>query len=256
MNGSKENDVFLRICKVAEVSLTVINQFPNKKYEHNQIVTLVINCMLLCSTISLNGISVVTIRKSSQLRSKVCYFVILLQSIVDLGVGLLGIPLFLYVLIAPFRKIQNCTVIFLVLRASYLPLGLSVATLSAMPMERYIGVLYPYQYQAKITKKRILFYLGANGLALLSLLIYSQRDRRPLIHYGGGSIFLHYGGGSIFPCLVIQELIRDEKRRVRVDDEIMLKGKLFVKAAVKDLVFWSRSVFSFSSYLFRWCHFS
>ena len=229
MNGSKENDVFLRICKVAEVSLTVINRFPNKKYEHNQIVTLVINCMLLFSTISLNGISVITIRKSSQLRSKVCYFVILLQSIVDLGVGLLGIPLFIYVLIAPFQKIQNCTVIFLAFRASYLPLGLSVATLSAMTMERYIGVLYPYQYQTKITKKRILSYLCANGLALFLVLIYSLRDPRPLVHYGSGSIFFFFVfTGFVYTriYLVIRKLIRDEKRQVRVDDGNQVKRQI------------------------------
>ena len=51
-------------------------------YERYRIALLLVNCMLLLSTISLNGISIITIRKSSQLKSKVCYFVILLQSIV------------------------------------------------------------------------------------------------------------------------------------------------------------------------------
>ena len=116
MNDSKENDVFLTVCNLAEGSIKVIHQFPYREYGYNRIMVLVINCVSLFSTIFLNGISVITIRKSSQLKTKVCYFVILLQSIVDLGVAFLGIPLFVYGLMTPFQKIQNCTVIFLAFR--------------------------------------------------------------------------------------------------------------------------------------------
>ncbi len=56
---------------------------------------LVTNTLIACSlyglifvpVVLLNGISILTILRSSQLKQKVCYFVILLQSIVDFIFG-------------------------------------------------------------------------------------------------------------------------------------------------------------------------
>ena len=229
MNNSKENYVFLTTCSLAKSPLKVIHQFPNKEHEHNRIVVLVINCILLFPTISLNGISVITIGKSSQLKSKVCYFVILLQSIVDLGVGLISLPLFIYCLMSPFQKIRNCTLIFLAFRTSFLPLGLSVSTLSAMTMERYVGVQHPFQYQTKITKKRILIYVCGTGLLLFSLLAYSLRDAKPLFIYLSGSIFvLFVFTGLVYTKIyrVIRKLIRHEKRQICVDGGHQVKRQI------------------------------
>ena len=229
MNASEESNAFLTVCNIAEGSITVIHQFPNKEHAYNRIVILVINFVLLFPTILLNGVSVITIKKSSYLNSKVCYFVILLQSVVDLGVGLISLPLFVYGLMTPFQKIRNCTLVFLAFRTSFLPLGLSMATLSAMTMERYIGVLHPFQYQTKVTKKRILIYVCGNGLFLFSLLAYSLRDTKPLVIYVSGSIFvLFVFTGFVYTriYLVIQKLIRVEKQQVCVDGGNQVKRQI------------------------------
>ena len=215
MNYSNKSDAFLAICKIAEVSLTIIHRFPNKKYEYNRIGMLFINCILLFSTISLNGISIIAMRKSPQLRKNVCHFIILLQSILDFGVGVVSIPLFIYYLIFPFLRTANCIVIILALRASYLPLGLSIATLSAMSMERYIGVLHPFQYKTQVTKKRILTYVCGNGFVLLLVLAYSLRNALPMVIYIRGSIFACFVFiGFVYTriFLVIRKLIRSEGR--------------------------------------------
>ena len=215
MNHSKENVAVFIICNVSKLSLKVLNQFPNKIYERTQLGMIVFNCILLFSTISLNGVAVITIRNSSQLRSKMSYFVILLQSIVDLGVGFLGIPLFVYGLTAPFLSEVNCIPVVLTTRASYLPLGLSIATLSAMAMERYVGVLHPFHYKTKVTKKRILTYVCGNGVILLLVLAFSPRNSAPMRFYVRGSIaafflFTLFAYTRIY--LVIRKLIRSEKR--------------------------------------------
>ena len=173
MNNGSEDQLYIT-CKVGNSSFRF---FPNKNYEGNLIAMLVMNCVLLISTILLNGISVITIKKSSVLKGKVCYFVILVQSVVDLGVGLLSIPLFISYLIFPFVNTGNCTLIILSIGASYLPPGFSVVTLSAMTIERYIAVLHPYSYQTRVTKKRILTYVCGVGLAQFSVLAYFFRDR-------------------------------------------------------------------------------
>ena len=108
MNNSEEKDAIFVMCQVTESSSEFLSQFP-KKYERNQIATLVVNFVLLFSTISLNGISIITITKSSQLRNKVCYFVILLQSIVDLSVGVFSCPVLLFNgSFSPYLKLYSC----------------------------------------------------------------------------------------------------------------------------------------------------
>ena len=215
MNNSVEKDVFISTCKVAQSGLSFLSQFPGAKYERNRIAVLLINCMLLFSTISLNGLSVITIRKSSQLRNKVCYFVILLQSVVDLGVGVVSIPLFICYLIFPFLHTANCILITLALRTSYVLPGLSIVTLSAMAIERYIGVLHPFAYRTKVTSKRILIYVCGNGLAFIAVLAYSFRDPNFLAIYARLLIsifFILIGFVYTRIYLVIRKLIRSEKR--------------------------------------------
>ena len=238
MNESQENHVFFgRTCKVTESSFVLLNQFPNKTYERSHVATLVINYILIL----MNGISIVTIRKSSQLRNKVCYFVILLQSIVDLSVGVLTIPLFIYYLMVPFVNTVNCTLIIFALRTLYLPLGLSITTLSAMALVRYIGVLHPFQYKTKVTKKRILIYVCGHGLAFISAIAYSFRNPDVIAIYTRGGVcvlFLLFGFVYTRIYLVIRKLIRSERRPVCESYGIQFIGsKLFVKVSVQDLEF-------------------
>ena len=130
----------------------------------------------------------ITIRKSSQLRSKICYFIILLQSIIDLSVGVLTIPLFIYYLIVPFLNTANCTLVIFAVRTLFLPMSLSISTLSAMTLERYIGVLHPFQYKTKVTKKRILIYVCGLGLSFISAISYSFRSPAIVAIYTRGWI--------------------------------------------------------------------
>ena len=214
MNSSKDR-TFFAACEVAGNVYVILRQFPDEKYERYRIALLFVNCMLFLSTISLNGISIITIRKSYQLKSKVCYFVILLQSIVDLGVGVLGIPLFIFCLSSPFLPTSNCVLVIVVRRVTYFTCGLSIVTVSAMTLERYVGVLHPYYYETHVTKKRILCYVCTFGLVSFSTLAYSFRDgilsrdiSRGLLAFIFILILLAYV--RIFS--VIRKLIRSEKR--------------------------------------------
>ena len=227
MNGSKENDSVFMTCTTVLVSKNFLDHDQN--FERNQIATVAVNCILLLSTIALNGVSVITIRKSSQLRGKVCYFVILLQSIVDLGVAFVGIPLYLYYLLSPFGNVVNCVATTLAFRISYAPFGLSTATLSAMALERYIGVLHPYQYKSKVTKKRILVYVCGHGFLLLFVIAYSYRNRTLMRVYARASVAaLFFFTGFVYVRIyrVIRKLIRSEKRVVGDDDGVQVNKQI------------------------------
>ena len=214
MNNSEKNDDFLARCQVGETSTFALSKFPTKKHEKYQIAITLVYILLFLSTISLNGISVITIRRSSQLKSKIAYFVIFLQSIVDLSVGALTIPLCIYFSLLPFLQTTDCASALVVTRISPVPPCLSMVTLSALTMERYIGVLHPYQYQIWVTKKRILSYVCGCGVLICFVVAYSFYDQQ-IIYFVFSMMFgflLLTGYVYTRIYFVIRKLIRSEKR--------------------------------------------
>ena len=129
----------------------------------NRVALFAFNVILLFFTVFLNLLSLLTIRKSSQLKNKLCYFVILLQSAVDFVVGVFTIPLSIFYLATPLLGIQNCFAIALMYILMLVIPSLAPVTLSAMTIERYIGVLHPYSYHRNVKKRRILIYAGVAG---------------------------------------------------------------------------------------------
>ena len=227
MNNSETKFQYLTKCTVTDLYYAIIANLPKGRQGRNRIAVLVVNCILLFTTISLNGISVITIRKSAQLRSKVCYFVVLLQSLVDLGVGVLTIPSFLYYLIFPYLDIANCTVMVVILRSSHLPCKLSIVTLSAMTMERYIGVLYPYHYKSKVTKNRILIYVCSSYSFLLVTTASSFYDRKIdrlifAVMITGFFLFTGFVYTKIY--LVIRKIASGELQRKPADENDRNQG--------------------------------
>ena len=108
--------------------------------------------MIIATVIVLNGVSVFTILKCSQLKEKISYFLIMIQSVADLTVGLISLPSFIIYCsftIATTRSI-HCTEILLLERLAALPTLTSVTTLLAMTVERYFGVLHPLKHRTLI----------------------------------------------------------------------------------------------------------
>ena len=172
MNTTLDADTFEK-CFVFQATNEIVSKSPSEKFVINRIVLCVVSGLLIIPTILLNGISVVTILKSSQLKRKVCYFPILLQSIADFIVGLFSYPLYIILLSGELTGTINCTVSLLIGRSMTLPTTFSFAFLSAMNIERYLAILYPYAYVKLVTKRRILIYVLAHGLTGITWLLLS-----------------------------------------------------------------------------------
>ena len=151
------------------------NEFSTafEKFLISHILAASVNGIFIIPTVLLNAVSIVTILKSSQLQSKPCYFIILVQSVIDLAIGVLGIPLNLAYLIQGITGTSNCFGTFLARKPTILPIAASTITLSAMTMERYIAILHPFAYSTKVTKKRILVYVGSGTVLTFFVIIVS-----------------------------------------------------------------------------------
>ena len=128
--------------------------------------SILLNAILLCTVnttfmimgIFFNSIVILSFWRSRHLRSKLCYFVILVLACFDLAVVIITHPLIMLSTVAwcmrkyeIFHKInRNTSAIFY---------GSSLLALLTMNVERYIALTYPYFHQRFVTKKRLLALL-------------------------------------------------------------------------------------------------
>lgn len=160
---------YVKICSSADSASFIILQFPSREYVINQIVVCAANCVLVLPTILLNGISALTIRKSSQLRERVCYFLIFIQAMVDLAVGSVSLPLETFTRAREILGTANCVTNFALSTIALMPYGLVMATTCALTFERYMGILHPIIHRTHLTKKRFFIYICCCAVALLIL---------------------------------------------------------------------------------------
>lgn len=144
----------------SEIS-TLLCQFTNQKTSFHLYTNTVIVCSLYGSlffpTVLLNGISILTIHHSSQLKEKVCNYFILIQSAVDFTSGAIGLPLMAaHFIDRDITQGQNDALCFLHFTVGYYLTVLSVFILVGLSFERYMGINHPFIHRAKITKKRVM----------------------------------------------------------------------------------------------------
>ena len=215
MNLSLEKESLEMSCDILGTTHFVITKLPSEKLMMNHIFAVAFNAILTIPTILLNAIAAITILKSSQLNNKPCYFIILVQSVIDLAVGVLGIPSFIVFLAGGMGGNSNCLVAILAVKSSVIPYGISTITLSAATLERYIAILHPYVYTSWVTKKRLLIYTVCGVALTLSAIVLSLRNNRLFeifatvivtVHF----IFTAFAYTRIF--LIVKKLVRSSKK--------------------------------------------
>ena len=180
MNHSVEHENVLTTCYFLNEKTVHVTSFESGKYEINRISNAVFLGVLMFPTILLNAVAITTIWKTPQLRKKICYFVILVQSSVDLGVGCIAIPMLTVLSALPFINVDICIVFIFIKPTTILFIGSSIITLTALTMERYLGVVHPFSYKALVTKKRFVKSVLGGVLIMSAFVIASifNRDKR------------------------------------------------------------------------------
>ena len=181
MNQSADEEVFRISCEILGKSNFVIIKLPSEKYVINYILAITFNGILLLPTVLLNAVAILTILRSSQLNSKPCYFIILVQSVIDLAVGIFSIPLLIFFLASGIGGTTNCVAATLALKLTSLPTIISSIALSALTLERYVAILHPYAYSTQVTNKRLLIFVGCGAAAAIFLDILSLYN--PRLHH-------------------------------------------------------------------------
>ena len=156
---SNSSERFVKTCVVLKESRDVFVDFPSNGYKICYAVILAVNIILIIPTVLLNGASVIAILKCSKLNTKVYFFLVLVQSIIDLTVGLFGLPLLIVVLATELFGSVNCVLSVVADETMSLPSSFVVGTLIALTFERYMGLIHPFSYEAKVTRERMLTFI-------------------------------------------------------------------------------------------------
>ena len=105
----------------------------------------------------LNSLVLYIFWKSTKMRSKLSYFVIMLLCSVDLAVVTIVHSTFLLHTISEFNGTPNCIYKTSYAFSLYLLTGISVLTLLILNLERYTAIIHPFWHRTTVTKRRLMF---------------------------------------------------------------------------------------------------
>lgn len=234
MNNSTQ-DIFRVSCKLLQATHSFKTELSSEKSLVHHIFVFVCNSILIIPTILLNAVAIVTILKSSQLNSKPCYFIIVIQSVIDLTIGVLGIPSFLVYMLGKMGVYANCAGSLFGHTTTILMIDISTIVVSAMTLERYIAVLHPFLYKILVTKKRILLYVCIGSTLFLVVVTLSLFFRRLIdgwIIAQSTILFLFTAFAYTRIFSVVKNLAWSQKRLHDVDaaaEGNLSKAKLFLR---------------------------
>ena len=122
----------------------------------NHVIVCVINVFLSFSTTFLNAVTMLAYWRSSQLRKKTSYFLIMLLSVCDFVIGAVCNPVYAVLLIKDLKRHGNCPLAAVFPMISDALFGMSFTVLFLLNLERYLGAIHPIFHRQKVTKFRIL----------------------------------------------------------------------------------------------------
>ena len=117
----------------------------------------VVNIIFTFSGIVLNTLAIVSIWKSSQLRKKLCHFMVMVLSCFDLISVVTNHPVMLVRIFSWLREDYNLIQKMRILRVIFsLFHYFSPVLLLVMSIERYLGAYYPIFHRTSVTRRRLL----------------------------------------------------------------------------------------------------
>ena len=137
----------------------------------------IVNIIFTFFGVFLNALVIASLLKSTQLRKKLCYFMVLVLSCFDFVTVITNHPLFCLSLV--FWLTENYDLLHkmeIYVHLASMFLGFSVSALQVMSFERYLGAYYPVFHRSSVSKRRLLTLLSVLLILFTALVIISTRN--------------------------------------------------------------------------------
>ena len=136
----------------------------------NSILLCVLNASFMVAGITLNFVVIISLWRSSQLRKKLCYFMILASSGFDLAVVTIVQPLLILSIILWSMQMYHAGIETLRKYAFIFFVGFSMFALLTLNIERFLALTCPFFHQAVITKGKLAIFLALQMLITVSVM--------------------------------------------------------------------------------------
>ena len=121
----------------------------------NTLFLCVVNVSCIIVGVFLNSVVIISLWRSTQLRKKLCYFMILVLSCFDLAVVTVNHPILITSAILWSRKRSYREYVIVVPIVTIELAGFSLFALLLLNVERFLAISYPFLHQSVVTKARI-----------------------------------------------------------------------------------------------------
>ena len=129
---------------VEKCLISYVVHSPTSSYTWSNIAACAVNIIFAIAGTILNSLVLYIFWKSSKLRSKLSYLIIMLLSSIDLAVVTIVHPLSLLQAIREIYGTPQCIYKISYLSAIYFFTGMSISTLLMLNIERYTAIIHPY----------------------------------------------------------------------------------------------------------------
>ena len=127
-----------------------------KGYYINHVICFEFNILIMVSSTVLNTITVLAYWKSSQLRKKTSYFLIMLLSLSDLGTALGSSSIYSIILLRDMLGYESPSLSLALITLIFVFSGMSYSILCVLNIERYLGIVHPLFHRNHVNKPRVL----------------------------------------------------------------------------------------------------
>ena len=124
----------------------------------NSILLCVLNASFMVAGITLNFVVIISLWRSSQLRKKLCYFMILVLSGFDLAVVTIVQPLLILSIILWSMQMYHAGIETLRKYAFIFFVGFSMFALLTLNIERFLALTCPFSIKPQLRKESLQFF--------------------------------------------------------------------------------------------------
>ncbi len=146
----------------------------------NALLLCVLNASFMVAGTFLNSVVIISLWRSSQLRKKLCYFMILILSLFDLAVVTITHPILILSTILWSMKTYHEEIAIAIIHTSSLLGGFSVFALLTLSIERFLALTCPFFHQAVVTKKRLVLLQAFWMIIIFILSALAYFNRRTI----------------------------------------------------------------------------
>ena len=177
MNSSIASNAFIISCAVNESGRqTLVNKFPNQLTFVNHVAACFFSVLNMLATIILNSLTFATFWSSPKMRKSTSLFLVMILSGHDAAGGLASNSVFSARLASEVFGTVECGIVFAQGVSTMVMTVTSLVTVTAINIERYIGVIHPMYHRSQLKKgtlfKFVMLFWMATGIALALSFIY------------------------------------------------------------------------------------